>query len=219
MLIHGSTLCRLLDLENEAVQARQRQGSAEQSLAAAHQRIQQLSSGGSAPCPSIGVIDTRTLGKTKTLTGQPAEWTTWQFMFKAFACATHARMRDVFELAARKGSDPVNNSDMTVELQSLSTQLYYMLVMMFSDQTLEIVRNSSEGIGAEVWRKLLWEYEAGVGIRYGAMLQSPLKRRFGEHDEADLAREIESFERDSPVISSVMPSSTELCVEAWHTKV
>ena len=75
-------------------------------------------------------------------------------------CATHARMRDVFELATRKGSDPVINSDMTVELQAVSTQLYYMLVMMLSDQALEIVRNSPEGVGAEVWRKLLW------GVRY-----------------------------------------------------
>ena len=99
-----------------------------------------------------------------------------------------------------------------------------MLVMMLSDQALEIVRNSPEGVGAEVWRKLLWEYEPGVGIRYGAMLQSLLKRRFGEHDETDLATEIESFERDISEFEqqsspSAMPSSTELCVEAWHTKV
>ena len=33
-------------------------------------------------------------------------------------------MRDVFQLATRKDSDPVINSDMTVELQSLSTRLY-----------------------------------------------------------------------------------------------
>ena len=97
----------------------------------------------------------------------------------------------------RKGSDPVINSDMTIELQSAR---------------------------AEVWRKLLWECEPGVGNRYGATLQSLLKRRFGEHDVTDLAREIESLERapstsSSPVISSVMPSSTELCLEAWHTKV
>ena len=98
-------------------------------------------------------------------------------------------MKEVFDLATQKGSEPVVNSDMTAELQSLSTQLYYMLVMMLSDQALEIVRNSPEGIGAEVWRKLLWEYEPGVGIRYGAMLQSLLKRRFGEHDETNLARE------------------------------
>ena len=189
-------LARLVNLENEALQARQRQGSAEQALAAAQQCIQRLSSGGSALTPSTGVIDTRTLGKPKTFTGQPAAWTTWQFTFKAFACATHARMRDVFESATRKGSDPVINSDMKVELQSLSTQLYYMLVMMLSDQALEIVRNSPEGVHAEVWRQLLWEYEPGVGTRCGAMLQSLLKRRFGEHDETDLAREIESFERD-----------------------
>ena len=88
---------RLVNLENEAVQARQRQGSAEQALAAAQQRIQQLSSVGRAPTPSTGVIDTRTLGKLKTFTGQPAEWTTWQFTFKASACATRARMRDVFD--------------------------------------------------------------------------------------------------------------------------
>ena len=120
-------------------------------------------------------------------------------------------MRDVFELATRKGSDLVINSDMTVERQSLSTQLYHMLVMMLSDQVLEIVRKSSEGVGAEVWRKLLWEYKPGVGIRYGAMLQSLLKRRFGEHDETDLAREIESFERD---ISKYEQQSSDLISDA-----
>ena len=187
-------LTRLVNLENEA--ARQRQASAEQALAVAQQRIAQLFSGTDVPTTPPGVIDTRTLGKPKSLSVQTSFWTTWQFTFKAFPCAAHARMRDVFELATRKGSDPVINSDMTVELQSLSTQLYYMLVMMLSDQAVETVRNSPEGIGAEVWRKLLWEYEPAVGIRYGAMLQSLLKRRFGEHDETDLAREIESFERD-----------------------
>ena len=82
---------------------------------------------------------------------------------------------------------------------------------MLSDHALEIVRNSSEGVGAEVWRKFLWEYEPGVGIRYGAMLQSLLKRRFGEHDETDLAREIESLERD---ISKYEQQSRDLISDA-----
>ena len=59
--------------------------------------------------------------------------------------------------------------------------------------------------------KLLWEYERGVGIRYGAMLQSLLKRRFGEHDEMDLAREIESLERD---ISKYEQRSSDLISDA-----
>ena len=112
--------------------------------------------------------------------------------------------------------------DMTAELQSLSTMLYYMPVMMLNDQAQEIVRNSPESIGAEVWRKLPWEYEPGVGIRYGAMLQSQLKRRVGEHDETDLARE--SIERDvskyeqqsNDLIRDAMKH--ELYAEAWRTK-
>ena len=39
------------------------------------------------------------------------------------------------------------------------------------------------------------------------MLQSPPNRRFGEHDETDLAREIESFERD---ISKCEQQSSDL---------
>ena len=120
-------------------------------------------------------------------------------------------MKEVFGLATRTGSDAVVNGDMTAELQSLSTQLYCMFVMMLSDQALEIVRNSSEGNGAEVCRKLLSEYEPGVGIRYGAMLQLLLLRRFGEHDGTDLAREIESFERD---ISKYEQQSSALISDA-----
>ena len=86
-----------------------------------------------------------------------------------------------------------------------------MLVMMLSDQAQEIVRNFPEGIGAEVWRKLLWEDEPGVVIRYGAMLRSLLNRRFGEHDETDLALEIESFERD---ISKYEQQSSDLISDA-----
>ena len=52
---------------------------------------------------------------------------------------------------------------------------------------------------------------AGVGIRYGAMLQSLLKRRFGEHDETDLARESESCERD---ISKYEQQSSDLISDA-----
>ena len=202
---------RLINFENEAVQARQRQCTAEHALAPVQQRIHQLSSGDCATSTSAGVIDTRTLGKPKSFTGQTAEWTTWKFTFKAFACAAHPKMKEVFDFATRKGSDPVVNSDMTAELQSQSTQMYYMLVMMLSDHALEIVRNSPEGNGAEVWRRLLWEYEPGVGIRYGAMLQSLLKRRCGEHDETGLAREIESFERD---ISKYKEQSSDLMSDA-----
>ena len=177
-------LTRLVNLESEAVQARQRQASAEQALAVAQQRIAQLSSGTDVSTTPPGVIDTRTLGKPKSFSGQTSEWTTWQFTFKAFACAVHPKMKEVFDLATRKGADPANASDITGELQSLSTQLSFLLVTMLSDQAQEIVRTSLEGID---WCRSVAQVSLGIrtwsGSRYGAMLQSLLKRRFGEHDE------------------------------------
>ena len=46
------------------------------------------------------------------------------------------------------GSDPVISSNMTVELQSFSTQMGYMLVVSLSDQAQEKVLNSPECNGA-----------------------------------------------------------------------
>ena len=100
---------RLANLENEPVQARQRQSSAEQALAAVQHGLAQLSSGIDVSTTPPGVIDTRTLGKPKSFSGQTSEWTSWQFTFKAFACAVHP--------ATRKGADPVNASDIAGELR------------------------------------------------------------------------------------------------------
>ena len=174
-------LVRLVNRENEAVEARQRQSSAEDALVAAQHCIQLLSSGDGTPSASAGVIDARTLGKPKCFTGQTA-----------FARAAHPRMKEVFDLATRKGPDPVVNSDMTAGVAVTE----HTAVLHSRD---DAQRSSS----AEVWRKLLWEYERGVGIRFGTMLQSLLKRRFGEHDETDLARRLSS----SSVTSSSMSSS------------
>ena len=141
------------------MQARQRQGSAEQALAMAQQHIQQLSSGSSTSTTGVRVIDTRTLGKPKSFTGQSSEWTTWQFTFKAFVCAAHPKMKDVFDLATRKGADPVFSCDMTAELQTLSTQLYHLLVMMLCDQAQEIVRNC----GANCFGNMNLEWVSDTG--------------------------------------------------------
>ena len=67
-------IARFVILESEAVQARQRQSSAEHALAVPQQRNQQLCFGDGATSTSVGVIDTRTLGKPKSFTGQTAKW-------------------------------------------------------------------------------------------------------------------------------------------------
>ena len=92
----------------------------------------------------------------------------------------------VFDLATRKGSDLVVNSDMD---SGVAITKYTVVLHTRDDAQRSSFGDCAElpqGIGAELWRQLLREYEPGVDIRYGAMLQSLLKRRFGELDETDL---------------------------------
>ena len=184
------------------------------------------SSGDGATSTSAGVIDTRTLGNPKSFIGQTAEWTTWQFTFKAFACVAHPKMKEVFDLAARKGSEAVVDSDMTAELQSLSTPLYYMLVMMLSEQALEIVRNTSEGNGAEYGAScfgntsqvLVSNTEQCCHHCSSDDLVNTVRQKTWHEGSSHLSVTCPSMS-SSPAISSAMQSSTELFVEALHTKV
>ena len=164
------------------MQARQRQVVAEQALTTAHQQIQQLSSGGSTSSfSSVTGVITRARLVSRSLSRGSHRWTTCQFALKGFACAAHPKMKDVFDLATQTGSDPIATSD--VPGAAGAEKLHTMLVMMLNDQAFEIVQISLEGGGGGVAQAAV-----GVSIRYGAMLQSLLKRRFGEHDETDLAR-------------------------------
>ena len=67
----------------------------------------------------------------------------------------HARQDEGCFGDKEKGSDPITNNDMYLELRTLSTEMYFMLVMMLNEHAFEIDRNSLEGLGAEVWRKLV----------------------------------------------------------------
>ena len=129
-----------LRTETEAVQARQRQVAADQALTAAQQHIHQLSSGSctSGSTSVTGVIDTRTLGKRRSLRGTSLEADDLAVYFQGCCVGRSPRMKDAFDLATMKGPDPITNNDMTQSLQTLSTQLFYTLVMMLNEQAVEI---------------------------------------------------------------------------------
>ena len=175
----------------------------ERALQASNQALQQLI-GQQAPAPArqvgdpaaMNMIDTRSLGKPRDFNGTATEWQEWQFVLKAYAFAVNPMMKHVMESAAALQDQPADHSQMSDEERRTSTQLYYMLVLLCKDRALDSVRNAPEGNGAEAWRRLMWEFEPGVGVRYGAILQGLLRRKFGENSETDLAREIEAFDRE-----------------------
>ena len=117
-------LTRLVNRENEAVQARQRTG---------------LSGTGAGSCSTVFcavILRNRCVHhatwshrhahswEAEVVLGSDVRMDNMAIHVQGrFACAVHPNMKEVFDLTTWKGADPVNASDITGELQSLSTQL------------------------------------------------------------------------------------------------
>jgi hypothetical protein len=154
---------------------------------------------GIPPLPQTEVrssVDTRTLGKPSSFGGRREAWREFRFVFEAFACAAHPHMMDLFRGAEAMNERPIARLDPLEPKEPLSRQLYYMLVMLTTDDAHRLMTNVEQGNGAEAWRRLCWEYEPNVRVRHGAVLHALLRREFGKDPSSDLAVEIETFERD-----------------------
>ena len=141
-------------------------------------------------------VDTRTLGKPQSFNGRREGWREFRFVFEAFACAAHPQLEQLFRRAETMNDMTIDFLDLDKETAVLSRQLYYMLVMLTTDDAHRMMINIEQGNGVEAWRRMCWEYEPNVRVRHGAVLHGLLRREFGKDANSDLAVEIETFERD-----------------------
>ena len=75
---------------------------------------------------------------------------------------------------------------------SLSSQLYYMLMLMCTDRALDKISGAKTGVGIEAWRILCQEYEPKQAARFA----SDLMRILGyEFNATDLTASLEAWER------------------------
>ena len=182
----------------------QRTEQAEANLREAARQVDALRSSAAASAaasalfgpPIRSAVDTRTLGKPHSFSGRREGWREFRFVFEAFACAAHPGMELVLRRAETMNDQVIDSIDLDEETGSLSKQLYYMLVMLTTDDAHRLLINIEQGNGADAWRRLCWEYEPNVRVRHGAVLHGLLRREFGKDQNADLAVEIETFERD-----------------------
>lgn len=107
-----------------------------------------------AAMPTVQAVDTRTIGKPKTFDGRREGWKEFRFVFEAFAGAAHPSLGEVMNNAEAVGNQPVDTDELDIQTMSLSRQLYYMLVMVTTDDASRIIRNVDAGNGAEAWRRL-----------------------------------------------------------------
>ncbi len=84
------------------------------------------------------------------------------------------------------------NVNVDVDEAGLSSQLYYMLVMICKSPTLTRVVNAGPGEGLEAWRPLVLCYEPSSQTRSAGLLLELLAYEF----EGDVSGKLVAFERD-----------------------
>ena len=95
-------------------------------------------------------------------------WRKFRFVFATYASAAHPGMPALFRQSESIGGRPIDADDLEDPTTALSRQLYYMLVMLATDDAHRLMSNVEQGSGAEAWSRLRWEYEPDVGARHGA---------------------------------------------------
>ena len=137
-----------------------------------------------------GLIDTRTLGKPETFKGDANEFADWQFIFKSYMSCVNPLFAELLE-RAEASKVPVPNRFLKENERAMSSQLYFVLVMLLRNRALDIAYNAGVAEGLEAYRRLHQQYHPRVASRYVGSLSAILATKFG----SDIEAELESFDK------------------------
>ncbi len=141
-----------------------------------------------AAAPSL--VDTRLLGKPENFTGDPQKYPDWSFKLKAYLGAIDVRYQ-VLMANVEQSNGPLLNIGLSDEEAQLSTQLYYVLVMLSSGAALDKCHNAGVNEGFETWRNFVSEYEPRLRTRTVGLLMQVLSYKFS----GNVATRLDGFER------------------------
>eukprot|EP00971_Amphidinium_carterae_P309626 6153331-Amphidinium_carterae.1 len=139
-------------------------------------------------------VDTRQLGKPDVFNGELQKFNDWKVIAKAYASCINPRMGILMETAAGASrEDDIMNINLDAIDKGISTQLYYILLLLTRQQPMTLVVNSGEQEGLIAWRRILFHYEPDQHTRYAGILLNLLSFNFSE---GDVEAKMELFERE-----------------------
>ena len=139
---------------------------------------------------TAGLVDTRILGRPESFSGETTKYPDWSFKLKSYMGAVDQRYQILMN-QAESSSVAVLNVAMNPDEAQLSTQLYYVLVMLTSGPALDKCHNAGVNEGFEAWRSFAQEYEPKLKSRTVGTLMQVLSFRF----DGNVASRLDAFER------------------------
>ena len=145
-----------------------------------------------------GVVDTRRLGKPKGLDGCTDSWRQFKFTFLGCAGAVDSRLKQAIIESKVLQEASITNSSLLARDQRVSTQMYFMLVLLLEGSAQRLLEHAGDGEGLLSWRRLVAEYEPATAGLETSLLLEVLAQTFkgdvrGSLDEFDV--KIRRYER------------------------
>ncbi|CAK0856447.1 unnamed protein product, partial [Prorocentrum cordatum] len=135
-------------------------------------------------------VDTRLIGKPELFYGERAKWSDWAFIFRAYLAAIDAKNVDL--------DQPWK--------ASLSSQLYYLMVMLFRSAAQDKMSTVSSGEGLEAWRQSVLDWDPKIRTRGVGLLIRILTATFS----GDIPQSLDQFEH---LIREYEQQSKKVCDE------
>ena len=107
-------------------------------------------------------MDTRLLGKPKSFDGTTDNWRQFKFTFLGYAGAVDLRLKQAMIESEVLQDAAMTNSALPPRDQRVSTQLYFMLVLLFESSAERLLEHAGDGERLLSWRRLVAEYDSAV---------------------------------------------------------
>ena len=155
-------------------------------------QVQSLSATTSTPRQRVrvGAVDTRVIGKPDQFDGDPMKYADWSFNLRSYPGAVEHRYQQ--ELTTTEASStPRLNATLTSDESALSTETYYVLVMITAGAVLDKCHSAGVNEGFGAWRQFVLEWEPKHRTKFVGLLMNVLSYRFRD----DIQNKLAAFER------------------------
>ena len=176
----GQMQQQVVQADHRAQQAEVRATAIETTLAAATPTspVHRRGAAAAAPTGQNDLVDTRLLSKPKPFNGSVDEWAGWAFKMLAYLSALDGAMSAELAAAVAGNIGDVRNSNMTMQEQARSRQLYFVLVLLLEGPALQLVKPVGTGEGYRAWRMLHERFEPDRPGRHAGQLQELIGYQF-----------------------------------------
>ena len=117
-----------------------------------------------------GVVDTRLLEKPKSFDGSTDSWRQFKFTFLGYAGAVDSRPKQAMIESEVLPEASITKSALPARDQRVSTQFYYMSVLLLEGSAQRLLEHAGDGEGLLSWRRLVAEYEPATAGRETSLL-------------------------------------------------